>query len=41
VDGSQIHLDEHKPDAARLRKEGERVRFAVQPQDVMLFPTES
>ncbi len=40
VDGSQIHLDEHKPDAARLRKEGERVRFAVQPQDVMLFPTE-
>jgi hypothetical protein len=40
ADGSQIHLDEHKPDAARLRKEGERVRFAVQPQDVMLFPTE-
>jgi len=39
-DGSQIHLDEHKPDAAHLRKEGERVRFAVQPEDVMLFPTE-
>ncbi len=36
-DGSQIHLDEHKPDAAHLRKEGERVRFAVRPADVMLF----
>ena len=41
ADGSQIHVDEHKPDAARLRKEGERVRFAVRPEDVMLFPTET
>ena len=40
-DGSQIHLDEHKPDAARLRKEGERVRFAVRPEDVLLFPEDS
>ena len=40
ADGSQIHLDEHKPDAARLRKEGERVRFAVRPNDVMLFPAD-
>ena len=39
-DGRVIHLDEHKPDAARLRKEGVRVRFAVQPDDVMLFPLE-
>jgi len=39
-DGRLIHLDEHKPDAARLRKEGVRVRFAVQPDDVMLFPLE-
>jgi iron(III) transport system ATP-binding protein len=41
ADGSQIHLDEHKPDAARLRKEGERVRFAVRPEDVLLFPEDS
>ena len=40
-DGSLIHLDEHKPDPASLRKEGERVRFAVRPADVMLFPAES
>jgi len=39
-DGSLIHLDQHKPDPARLRKEGERVRFAVRPEDVMLFPAE-
>jgi iron(III) transport system ATP-binding protein len=37
-DGSLIHLDEHKPDPTGLRKEGERVRFAVRPDDVMLFP---
>jgi iron(III) transport system ATP-binding protein len=41
ADGSQIHLDQHKPDPARLRKEGERVRFAVHPADVMLFPAET
>ncbi len=41
ADGSLIHLDEHKPDPAVLRKEGERVRFAVRPEDVMLFPAES
>ena len=40
ADGSLIHLDEHKPDPARLRKEGERVRFAVRPNDVMLFPAD-
>jgi ABC-type Fe3+/spermidine/putrescine transport system ATPase subunit len=40
ADGSLIHLDEHKPDPAGLRKEGERVRFAVRPADVMLFPAE-
>ncbi len=40
-DGSVIHLDHHKPDPARLRKEGERVRFAVRPADVMLFPAEA
>jgi ABC-type Fe3+/spermidine/putrescine transport system ATPase subunit len=39
-DGSLIHLDQHKPDPARLLKEGERVRFAVRPEDVMLFPAE-
>jgi iron(III) transport system ATP-binding protein len=39
-DGHQIHLDEHKPDAARLRPEGVRVRFVVRPEDVMLFPLE-
>jgi len=39
-DGRLIHLDEHKPDAARLRKEGVRVRFTVRPDDVMLFPLE-
>jgi ABC-type Fe3+/spermidine/putrescine transport system ATPase subunit len=39
-DGRVIHLDEHKPDAARLRKEGVRVRFVVRPDDVMLFPLE-
>jgi iron(III) transport system ATP-binding protein len=39
-DGRLIHLDEHKPDAGRLRKEGVRVRFAVRPDDVMLFPLE-
>ena len=38
ADGSLIHVDEHKPDAARLRKEGEQIRFAVHPADVMLFP---
>ena len=38
-DGALIHLDEHKPDAARLMPEGTRVRFAVRPEDVMLFPT--
>ncbi|HSB68876.1 MAG TPA: ABC transporter ATP-binding protein [Candidatus Methylomirabilis sp.] len=37
-DGSLIHVDEHKPDAARLRKEGEQIRFAVHASDVMLFP---
>ncbi len=41
VDGSSIHLDEHKPDPAALRKEGERIRFAVRPADVMLFPAET
>ncbi len=41
ADGSLIHLDEHKPDASRLRKEGERVRFALRPEDVMLFPADS
>ncbi|MBI4841591.1 MAG: ABC transporter ATP-binding protein [candidate division NC10 bacterium] len=40
ADGSLIHLDEHKPDPTGLRKEGERVRFAVRPADVMLFPAE-
>jgi iron(III) transport system ATP-binding protein len=40
ADGSLIHLDEPKPDAARLRKEGERVRFAVRAADVMLFPAD-
>ncbi|HSB82547.1 MAG TPA: ABC transporter ATP-binding protein [Candidatus Methylomirabilis sp.] len=39
-DGSLIHLDEHKPDAARLRKEGEQIRFSLHPADVMLFPVE-
>jgi iron(III) transport system ATP-binding protein len=39
-DGALIHLDEHKPDAARLRQEGERVVVAVSPADVMLFPLE-
>jgi iron(III) transport system ATP-binding protein len=38
--GALIHLDEHKPDAARLCQEGVRVRFAVRPEDVMLFPAE-
>jgi iron(III) transport system ATP-binding protein len=38
--GALIHLDEHKPDAARLRPEGTQVRFAVRPEDVMLFPAE-
>ena len=41
ADGSLIHLDEHKPDPAGLQKEGERVRFAVRPADVMLFAAES
>ncbi len=41
VDGSSIHLDEHKPDPTALRKEGERIRFAVRPADVMLFPAET
>ena len=41
ADGSLIYLDEHKPDAARLRKEGERVRFAVRPADVMLYSADS
>ena len=41
ADGSLIHLDEHKPDPSVLRKEGERVRFAVPPADVMLFPAEA
>jgi iron(III) transport system ATP-binding protein len=39
-DGRQFHLDEHKPDAARLRNEGARVRFQVRADDVMLFPAE-
>lgn len=39
-DGSLIHLDEHKPDASRLRKEGEQINFTVHPADVMLFTTE-
>jgi iron(III) transport system ATP-binding protein len=38
--GALIHLDEHKPDATRLCQEGVRVRFAVRPDDVMLFPAE-
>ncbi len=41
ADGSLIHLDKHKPDPTVLRKEGERVRFAVRPSDVMLFPAET
>jgi hypothetical protein len=41
ADGSLIHLDEHKPDPTVLRKEGERVPFAVRQVDVMLFPAES
>jgi hypothetical protein len=41
ADGSLIHLDEHKPDPARLRKEGALVRFGLRPADVMLFPAES
>ena len=36
--GFLIHLDEHKPSAATLKGEGERVRFLVRPEDVMLFP---
>jgi iron(III) transport system ATP-binding protein len=36
--GFLIHLDEHKPSAATLKSEGERVRFLVRPEDVMLFP---
>ncbi len=36
--GFLIHLDEHKPAAATLRREGERVRFILRPADVMLFP---
>jgi iron(III) transport system ATP-binding protein len=40
ADGSLIHLDEHKPDPASLQKEGGRVRFAVRPADVMLFPAD-
>ncbi len=36
--GFLIHLDEHKPAAATLRREGERVRFLLRPEDVMLFP---
>jgi iron(III) transport system ATP-binding protein len=39
-DGRQFHLDEHRPDAARLHKEGVRVRFQVRAHDVMLFPAE-
>jgi iron(III) transport system ATP-binding protein len=39
-DGRLIYLDEHKPDATRLRGEGVRVRFTVQPEAVMLFPVE-
>jgi iron(III) transport system ATP-binding protein len=38
--GALIHLDEHKPDAARLQPEGARVRFSVRPEDVMLFAAE-
>jgi iron(III) transport system ATP-binding protein len=38
--GALIHLDEHKPAAATLRREGERVRFLLSPADVMLFPAE-
>jgi len=36
--GFLIHLDEHKPVAASLRNEGERLRFLVRPEDVMVFP---
>jgi iron(III) transport system ATP-binding protein len=36
--GFLIHLDEHKPAAATLKQEGERVRFLVRPEDVLLFP---
>jgi len=36
--GFLIHLDEHKPAAATLKNEGQRVRFLVRPEDVMLFP---
>lgn len=39
-DGRLIHLDEHKPGAARLRKEGLRVRFMLRPDDMVLFPLE-
>jgi iron(III) transport system ATP-binding protein len=38
--GYLIHLDEHKPSAETLKSEGERVRFLVRPEDVMLFPAE-
>jgi iron(III) transport system ATP-binding protein len=38
--GPLIHLDEHKPAAATLRREGEKVRFLLRPADVMLFPPE-
>jgi hypothetical protein len=41
ADGSLIRLDEHMPEPAGLRKEGEQVRFAVRPADVMLFAAES
>jgi iron(III) transport system ATP-binding protein len=39
-DGRLFHLDEHRPEAARLHKEGVRVRFLVRADDVMLFPAE-
>ncbi len=38
--GALIRLDEHKPTAATLRREGEKVRFLLRPADVMLFPPE-
>jgi len=38
--GSVIHADVHKPDPHRLRKEGEPVRIAFAPDDVLLYPAE-
>ncbi len=36
--GSVIYADVHKPDPHHLRKEGERVRVAFAPGDVLVFP---